>query len=334
LFSKPAEETNNTQASPNMTLSSGLFGNAAKANTPTTSNNIFGAGFKASQTQGANEEKKIENTSFFDANQNQPVNEKKENLLTSSTSLFNAAANKTNNSIFENTTNLVSGNLFGNSSNANFNINENKPASSGLFGIESGFNAAACSTELFGQSKNNLENKQENKSSLVEEKKDEAKKEAVNPSSASLFGNLNKTNEPEKQAINANNNLTNLFNRATNSNTSTSVEGKSNLFGVPSKTALSGDSKNSVFGASRFNLSSSGMFGGSKPDETANEKISTQSTNNSTNLFAAQANKVPQTGSNQGLFSSAANKPEEKPEAKKDSQQAKTLFSSGKVFKF
>ena len=317
-----------------MTLSTGLFNNAAKANSPTTSNNISGAGFKAPQTQGTYDEKKTENTFFFDANQNQPVNDKKENLLASSTSLFMSAANKTNNSIFENTSNLATGNLFGNSSYANFNINENKPASSGLFGIESGFNSAAFSTGLFGQSKNNVENKQENKSCIVEEKKDEAKKEAEHPTSASFFGNLNKTNEPEKQAINSNNNLINLFDRATNSETSTSVECKSNLFGVPSKTALSEDSKNSIFGASGLNLSSFGIFGGSKPDESANEKISTQSTNNSTNLFAAQANKVTQTGSNQGLFSSAANKPEEKAEAHKDSQQAKTLYVSGKVYKF
>ena len=294
LFLKPTEEKSQETKAPNTNISSGLSG----------------MGLQAPKAQ-SNEEKK-------------------ETAQSASTPLFGgAASNPSNNSVFG-STNLASGNLFGNSSgfsNANKTSEaESKPANSGLFGTKTALNPVMNSSSgLFGESKPPVQNDQElkeaYKGNVTEEKKNQTVKEPMAAASSGLlFGNLNKSNEPNAD------NKTNLFGAAANAATSTDADAKSNLFGASSKGPPSAEAKSNLFGASGVNSISTGLFAGNKPAESNQY----QSSAGGASLFASQP-KALQTGLSQGLFGSVANKLEEKSDVQKDSQPAKPFIDSCKA---
>lgn len=326
LFSKPADDSN--KISTQNTATTSLFGGVAKTeNTAATANNTFGAGYKAAASQ-ANEEKKTESNSLFGNVPSQTNKENKENKEVSSTPLFGGTSNKSNTSLFGDST-LPQGNLFGNSNSSN--TTENKPATN-LFSFGTGVNASANRSVLFGQNKSANENSQDAKDNKItsEVEKEQPKSEALNPlKESSLLGNENKASEPEKQAFKLSNN-TNLFNNASNAPTTTASDAhKNSLFGAPSKPVNQQETKTNIFGGSGISSNSSNLFGGNKTSENVNDKTNTENKSEaSANIFTNQANKIPQFGSNQGLFSSTVNKNEEKSEVQKDSQQPKTLFGS------
>jgi hypothetical protein len=257
-------------------------------------------------------------------------------------------------SSFFGSTNLATGNLFGvpaNSSNA-LGV-ESKPSASGFFGTGSGFSltTAANPSNKILQSKPAVENPREIKDVKIndaEEKKDQAAKEPIASASSSLFGNLNKANEPAKTI---GMNVTNLFGNAA---TSASSDAKNTLFGGPSSVQPSGETKSNLFSGIGLNYGSSNLFGSNKHVENnkSQNDVGTEGlfgaknnlfgsnkhveSNNSQNdvgnkdLFGAK-NKSPQISLNQGLFNSVANKPEEKTEIQKDSQPSKHLLGSCKT---